>query len=59
MSVKDLRKATNDYGLFTPTTKWDNTSAIAKDEEDPPFLDRHQIISLNLTNHTNIDITNI
>ena len=47
MSIKDVRKAANDYGLFAPTTKWDDTAANAEDDEDPPFLDREQINKLN------------
>ena len=52
MSIKDIRKAANDYGLFAPTTKWDDTAAIAEDDEDPPFLDREQLNMLNGTKFT-------
>ena len=52
MSIKDIRKAANDYGLFAPTTKWDDTAAIAEDEEDPPFLDREQLNMINGTSYT-------
>jgi hypothetical protein len=52
MSIKDIRKAANDYGLFAPTTKWDDTAADAEDAEDPPFLDREQINSINSINNT-------
>ena len=45
----------NDYELFAPTTKWDDTAAaIAEDEEDPPFLYRQQMNAINLFNQTNI-----
>ena len=56
MSIKDIRKAANDYGLFAPTTKWDDTAAIAEDDEDPPFLDREQINMLNGTKFTTEEI---
>ena len=43
MSIKDVRKAANDYGLFAPTTKWDDSAMIAEEEEDPPFMEREAI----------------
>ena len=44
----------NDYGLFAPTTKWDDAPAITKEEVDPPFLDCQQLNSINLFSQTNI-----
>ena len=44
--IKDVHKAANDYGLFFPTTKWDDTPAIAEEEEDQPFLDRQPVNSV-------------
>jgi hypothetical protein len=40
LTAKEVRKAANEYGSFTPTTKWDETEAL----EDPPFLDREATI---------------
>ena len=57
--IKDVRKAANDYGLFAPTTKCDNTTVIAKEEEDPPFLDCQQLNAINLFNQTNVSKTDI
>ena len=58
-SIKDVQKAANDYGLFAPTTKWNDTPAIAEDEEDPPFLDRQQLNSINLFNKTKVSKTDV
>ena len=44
--TKDVRKAANDCGLFVPTTKWDDSPIIAKEQEDQPFLDRQPINSV-------------
>ena len=54
LSIKDVRKAANDYGLFAPTTKWDDTAAIAEDEEDLPFMDRQQLNTINTYNRTHV-----
>ena len=45
LSAKQLRQHSNEYGLFAPSTKWDNPTEDTI-EEDEPFLDRtpiHQI----------------
>jgi hypothetical protein len=34
------RKAANEYGLFAPTTKWDEPEPVTTDDTDLPFLDR-------------------
>jgi hypothetical protein len=36
LSATQVRKAANEYGLFAPTTKWDDPQTV----EDPPFLER-------------------
>ena len=54
LSIKDIQKAVNNYRLFAPTTKWDNTAAIAEDEEDTPSLDRQQLNAINVCNQTDI-----
>ena len=56
LSIKDVQKAANDYGLFAHTTRWDDAPAIAEDKEDESFLERHQLNSLNLTNRIDINI---
>ena len=46
LSIQDVRKAANDYRLFAPTTKWDDTLMIAEEEEeeeDPLSLERKHI----------------
>ena len=55
MSIKDVRKAANKYGLFAPTTKWDDTPAIAADNEDEPFLDRKPINNIQLIQQRNLE----
>ena len=50
LSLKDVRKAINDYGLFAPTTRWDHKAAEAKELEDPPFLDQEPINSVQIKN---------
>ena len=37
--IEDVQKAANDCGPCAPTTEWDNSPAIADEqEEDQPFL---------------------
>ena len=43
MSIKDVKEVVNDYGLFAPTTKWDETPIITEEEEGLLFLERQQI----------------
>ena len=54
MSLQDVRKAANDYRVFAPTTKWDDTPVMAKDKEYSPFLHQQQINILHQINHTNV-----
>ena len=46
LSIKHVRKAANDCGLFAPTTKWDDSLALAEEQEDQPFPDRQPIDSV-------------
>ena len=39
LTKAQLRRETNEYGLFAPTTKWDD----ANEDDDIPFLERHAI----------------
>ena len=41
--VPERKLAANDYGLFAPTTKWYDTQMIAKENEDPPFMEREPV----------------
>ena len=42
LTKAQLRRETNEYGLFAPTTKWD----IENEAEDTPFLERTPISSI-------------
>ena len=52
-SIRDAWQEANDCGRFSPTTKWDDTAAIAEEEEDPAFLDQEQSQLVNNQNNTN------
>jgi hypothetical protein len=53
LTAKGVRRAANEYGLFAPTTKWDDTNTL----EDPPFLDREATI--NVIKATKLHYTNV
>ena len=55
LSLKDVRKAANDYGLFAPTTKWDDSPAIAEEQEDQPFLDRQPVNQIDSNNRKQLE----
>ena len=38
--IKDVQKAAKDCGMFAPATKWDDSPAIAEEQEDQSFLDQ-------------------
>ena len=37
------QEGSNGHGLFAPSAKWDNTTAIAEEQEDSPFLERQSV----------------
>ena len=45
MNKAAARKAANEYGLFAPTTKWDEPEPVTTDDTDLPFLDRTATIN--------------
>ena len=54
LSIKDVRKAENDCGLFAPTTKWDDSPALAEEQEDQPFLDWQPIDLIKHSQHKHL-----